>query len=236
MNVQKNYEIHVLVNAKQEKLLCDNMTNIKSDLCDLNLINFKKMATITTTGVSQRQPMITCKIFNVDNRKAIDVSLTIKSVIEKYKITVVRTKVEMMIGQVNSDTLSLSVENDNYFESHIKIGKEIPSPEEYYKLADICLKYGTQLLINPDSDVIAPVTTFRSYDTSFANFLKDHNKMYQELETNGYLVFKVHLELGIYDTNVNTDQNWLFKDNYKEKIMEQDCPERMIAPKLLSVF
>ena len=107
------------------------------------------------------------------------------------------------------------------------------SDERYEILAKICLKYGIQLLINPYSLKMAPVTTMRMYNTSLEQFKNKNTSFVNELIRNDFTIYKQHIERGVYDTNVYTDSGWLFFGNdYKSSITDIDCPQRIQPPKL----
>ena len=126
---------------------------------------------------------------------------------------------------------NIIVKGDEYLEIHMKIGNNIPSLERYELLTNILIKHGVHLLINYDSNTVAPVTTMRCYDTDFHAFMIKNDMIEQELINNGFDIFKKHIEHGIYDDNVYTDEGWLFRGNdYKNAITEIDCVQRMQIP------
>jgi len=226
-----NYEVHILISPSEEQYLISNFRKLRVSLSRIeNVTNLKKMATVTTTGISKRQPMIT---FNVINKSESTVKNITKNVTyimahKPFNFNIVRVKIERLLSGNNHN---LQVTDNMYFESHIKIGKYIPSPSDYKKLAQICLKYGVQLLLNPDSRIIAPVTTLRKYDTTYNDFINLHNQLVNELLDNKFETYKTHIEMGIFDSNVYTDEGWLFKNgNYKIPITEMD-DTRLLVPK-----
>jgi hypothetical protein len=226
-------ESHILVHYEDEAKLKDNIDLLVekiSKMFEITLHSPRVMATNTTTGIYRHQSMLTYYHLNVESEKAIEIANTAKKIMEdELNIRVRRVKVEVLIG--NNRELDLQANRNQYLESHLKIGKSIPSPEEYKKLAELLLKYGVHLLINYDSNVVAPVTTMRSYNATLPEFKKMNQKIIDELKENGFEVYKKHLEHGVYDDNVMTDQGWLFeKDKYMEPISHNDSEKRFEIP------
>jgi hypothetical protein len=148
---------------------------------------------------------------------------------------VVRIKVEYLVNLTDLPA-DCEVYDDNYYEAHIKVGSSMPTPERYRLLTEICLKYGIQLLVNPYSIKMAPVTTMRMYDATASAFAAKHGAFLSDLVANGFTMYKQHLEMGVLDTNVYTDAGWLFHDKeYTRPITEVDCPERLMAPVVVTV-
>lgn len=107
----------------------------------------------------------------------------------------------------------------------------MPDRQSYASLAELCLDYGIQLLINPYSIKRAPVTTMRMYDTSLVEFNTKHEAFLRRLTEMGHPVYKVHMEHGVFDTNVFTDMGWLFLgSDYKTPITTVDCAHRLEIP------
>jgi hypothetical protein len=222
------FEIHVLVDPSQEYKLNNDINHIRETHIDL--YNCKVMATVTSTGVSRRQPMIS-GFFNSGKEHAIKYANSLGTYLTSNGFKVVRIKVENLISFDNNDIDGIV--NDEYYESHIKVGSYIPTIERYEVLARLCLKYGIQLLLNPYSLKMAPVTTMRMYNETLENFKTKHTSFINELTDIGFTVYKQHIEQGVYDTNVFTDKDWLFNgDDYKSSITELDCSERLQIPSL----
>ena len=219
------FEIHILVDPSQEYKLNNDINNIKEHHIDL--YNCKVMATVTSTGVCRRQPMIS-GFFNDCKENAIKYANSLGTYLTTNGFKVVRIKVEKLITFDNDID---DIVNDEYYESHIKVGSEIPTLERYKVLARLCLKYGIQLLLNPYSLKMAPVTTMRMYNTKLEYFKTKNTSFINELTDAGFTVYKQHIEQGVYDTNVFTDKDWLFNgDDYKSCITEVDCSERLQIP------
>lgn len=223
------YEIHVLIDPMQEKAMLSEVGKVQQTHPELH--SCKVMATLTSTGVSPRQPMVS-GFYSADNAEdAIAYADRVASTVTDMGYEVVRIKVEYL---VNLTDLPAEVYGDNYYEAHVKVGSSMPTPERYRLLAEICLKYGIQLLVNPYSIKMAPVTTMRMYDANASAFAAKHGAFLSDLEANGFTMYKQHLEMGVHDTNVYTDAGWLFHDKgyYTRPITEVDCPERLMAPVL----
>ena len=227
-----NFEAHILVSPNEEAKLNEKFSELKKAInSKVHVVNVRPMATITTTGINPRQPMITYIVTNETDESVKNITDTIKSIMVQppFELNVVRFKIEQLLS---GDHPELKVTGDEYFESHVKIGKTLPNDDEYRKMATICLKYGVQLVVNPYSKVIAPVTTFRKYDATYTEFINLHESLVNDLTNCGYELFKIHLEMGILDTNVHTDEGWLFKNGcYKTPITEPD-ELRLTCPKL----
>jgi hypothetical protein len=226
-------ESHILVNYEDETKLKENMKSLVDKMFDkfnVTLHASRVMATNTTTGKYRHQTMLTYYHLNTEPETAIEIANYGKKIMEDdLNIRVRRVKVEVLIGE--NKELNLKANNNQYLECHLKIGKSIPSPEEYKKLASLLLKYGVHLLINYDSKVVAPVTTMRSYNKSLDEFREINKNIIDELKENGFEVHKQHMEYGVYDDNVMTDQGWLFEnDKYTEPISECDTEKRLEVP------
>lgn len=228
--MSNTYEVHILIDPNDEEKLRLNFNTLKIILKDNHLrVDPRIMATITSTGINKRQPMITFCITNQTEKDAINIANKVQEIManDKIGLNVVRVKVEQLLSGDNSE---LDVMGENYFESHVKIGKCIPDKDIYRDIATTCLKYGTQLLINPYSNVIAPVTTFRKYNISYNEFITLHDELCNELTNKGFSIYKIHIEKGIMDTNVYTDREWLFHGNdFKTSITEIN-EERVTCP------
>lgn len=225
-------ESHILVHYEDEIKLKDNLNQLTYKMYtkfNIVLHSPRVMSTNTTTGKYRHQAMLTYYHLNVDPEKAIEIANFGKQCMIELNIRVRRVKVEILISEQKD--IEITLNKNQYLESHLKIGKTIPSQEEYQKLATLLLKYGVHLLINYDSRVVAPVTTMRFYNKSLDEFKEINQKIVDELKENGFEVFKQHLEYGIYDDNVMTDQGWLFEgDNYTEAIMKCDSEKRLEIP------
>jgi len=231
VRLEMTFEIHVLVDPKQEEGLLQASASIHEKHPALH--SCKVMATLTSTGVSPRQPMISGFYSATDAADAVSFSHSVAKSVEDCGFTVTRIKVEQLISL--SDPVLDEVQGDAYYEAHVKVGSSMPNPDRYRLLAEICLKYGAQLLINPYSIKMAPVTTMRMYDTSVASFASKHQAFLKDLDSHGFTTYKQHLEMGVHDTNVYTDVGWLFHGSeYKVPITEVDCPARVMAPELVA--
>ena len=228
------FEVHVLTDPSQEDLLNNKIDEIRLQFP--LLFSCKDMATLTSTGVSKRQPMVSGFMSTDDKQVAINMANSVASYLSKIMIAVTRIKVEQLITLDATATQCATATGEQYYEAHIKIGQIIPDSITYESLAMICLKYGVQLLFNPYSHKLAPVTTMRMYDTDLFSFKEKHTAFMEELREADFVLLKQHLEYGVYDSNVYTDSGWLFlgKD-YKTPITSVDCDARLRIPKLLNV-
>lgn len=222
------YEIHVLVDPSQERLLNDNILLIQRAFP--NLLSCKDMATVTSTGVYPRQPMVSGFV-NMEKIKAVSLAQDVEVFLVSIGLTVFRVKVEQLVSFNESTDTAQSVTGDDYYEAHIKVGQSLPESEEYEQLARLCLTHGVQLLLNPYSIKKAPVTTMRLYDVNMGVFKERHERLLKDLQDQGFTIRKQHLERGVYDSNVFTDKGWLFEgDDYKTPVTTVDCPERLQLP------
>jgi hypothetical protein len=225
-------EIHLIIYPKDEGLLRKNINEITSlmstSIAPHSIHSAKVMATNTTTGNYKRQPMLTFYVTNVDKESIINITIKTKEILGNYGIHVLRAKSEIQLSDKNH---CITVTDDEYLECHMKIDKNIPSKARYTELANILIKYGVHLLINYDSTTVAPVTTMRCYNIDYKSFKKINDMVEKELSNNGFSIFKKHIEHGIYDDNVYTDEGWLFNGkDYKNSITEIDCKERLEIP------
>ena len=227
------FEIHLLVCPTQENLL-------NSVICRIypTLLCMKVMATVTSTGCT-RQPMLS-GFCNGSYDNAYMLAREIRTNMEANGLTVVRLKIEQLIlfnTNHTNDTIdtidTIDITGNTYYESHVKIDMS-PPYNDYERLARLCLSHGIQLLFNPYSNKIAPVTTMRLYGVSKKYFEMKHNEFINDLNDNEFTIYKQHLEMGVYDDNVFTDKGWLFSgDDYKIPITEVDCVERLRLPREL---
>jgi hypothetical protein len=230
------FEIHVLIEPTEEEQLNDKIDLVRKMFPLLH--SCKDMATLTSTGEYPRQPMVSGFTSTDDRQVAVSLALGVAGYLFDNNIHVVRVKVEKLIT-LDPDAVDEEYSNvtgDNYYEAHIKIGKSIPDPSTYASLARICLKYGAQLLFNPYSPKMAPVTTMRMYDTDLCTFKVQHEALVADLEVADFLLIKQHIEYGVYDSNVYTDEGWLFMGtNYKTPITDVDCSLRLCVPPSLNI-
>jgi len=225
-------EIHIIIFQKYENKLREKMYDVINEISASvkphKIYSPKVMATNTTTGKYARQPMLTFYLINVNKETIIDITKKSKKVINDFGIEVHRAKSEIQLSEKGIHCITVS--GEEYLESHMKIGKIIPSEDRYEQLAKLLIKYGVHLLINYDSTTVAPVTTLRCYDIDYPSFKKINDAVEAELNKNDFHIFKKHLEYGIYDDNVYSDEGWLFKDkDYKNSITEIDA-NRMLIP------
>jgi hypothetical protein len=226
------FEVHVLVQPYQEGRLLSLLHEIKNHVPELNSV--KVMATLTSTGCMPRQPMVSGFTRSGACRDtALRLASRLMLFLTGQGLTVTRTKVEQLITP-NDLTDDQSVSGDEYYEAHIKVGSSMPNTREYRWLALLCLRHGVQLLLNPYSIKMAPVTTMRSYDCTGTEFMQQHQALVNDLTQAGFSQYKVHMERGIYDSNPYTDSGWLFsgKDykDYKTPIrtLDEDHDERRL--------
>lgn len=228
------FEIHVLVNPTQEFKLHDSINIIQTTFP--LIYSCKVMATVTSTGVNPRQPMISGFV-NCDQQSAVDIGHSVEDFLVTLGFDVTRVKIEQLITFNTPETKYMSVSGDDYFEAHIKVGQVVPDAQEYKTLAMLCLNHGVQLLFNPYSIKIAPVTTMRLYDSDIAQFSSKHQEFINDLESHNFEIRKQHIERGVYDTNPFTDKGWLFADSdYKTPIVHVDCQERLQLPGCIAVL
>lgn len=230
-----NYEVHILIAPYQEKMMTDKFDVLKEKVKDSGLsIHPKKMSTATSTGENKRQPMITFTVVNQTEENVKNTTDLVEAIMtsDALGFKVPRIKIEQLLSRNHS---GLTVSGDKYFESHVKIGDKIPDKENYKNIATICLKYGAQLVVNSYSTIIAPVTTFRKYDLSFDEFIGLHDQLIDDLKNAGFQPYKIHIEMGIVDTNVYTDRGWLFLEDYKTPITQVD-EQRVSCPDFQTVF
>ncbi len=226
-------EIHLIIYQKDERTLRINrraiIDSIDESIKPNKVFAGKVMATNTSVGKFKRQPMLTFYIKDISKERLLVIVRQSKFVMSRYGIQVHRAKSEIQLSYLMD--YNIVVSGDEYLESHFKIGKVIPSLDKYHELANILIKYGIHLLINYDSSTVAPVTTMRCYDIDYSSFKKINNTVQDELYRNGFFIYKMHIEYGIYDDNVYTDEDWLFKGrDYKNSIKEIDCPQRLEIP------
>lgn len=187
------YEIHALIDpSKEEKLFAGELPAPDES-------NWKPTLTVTTTGRFPRQPMWTTHRAFDNDEKARAYGKEIAK-----NTSYVRVKVERL-GITRDDPV---VAGEDYFESHIKVkpGGDVEA------LAKACLLFGAQLLVNPRSTLVAPVTTLRRYDITSRAFLALHEALTRKIQSAGHEVHRTHLERGILDTNVTTDEGWLYPE------------------------
>jgi len=224
------YECHILIDPTQEETLGswttiqqENDVKIPSEWFGGSL-SWKKSLTVTSTGIYPRQPMLSA-IFNANSQlEATQKTLLLQQWLISGNLTVVRTKLEALM---TLDKLPDVWNEYEYLESHIKI--ECPL-SDWHELQSMCLPYGVQLLINPTSQNPLPVTTMRRYNTTAQQFAKEHSELVSNISKK-WVIFKIHVEHGLFDSNVITDSGWLFPGkNYQAKITEVDCDNRLKCP------
>lgn len=223
-----NCEVHVLVHPNQELQLESHMAGIRQEFPSLH--KAKVMATATSTGVAPRQPMVSGFMISCTPAEAKELADQLVLYLSDRGLNVIRSKVEVLVTLEKLDG-GEAVSGDDYYEAHIKVGSSMPSPDDYHRLAELCLGHGTQLLLNPYSIKMAPVTTMRSYDCTADEFSRRHQALLDDLTKAGFQQYKVHMERGVYDSNPFTDQGWLFHGTcYKSSITTLDVPERLMVP------
>lgn len=185
------------------------------------------MVTVTSTGKNLRQPMLTYLHQTTDYQSAVDYAqaLSFELNAELGQGSVVREKVE---GRIDKDTNCPNrVSGTQYFEFHTKV--DVTDQEEWQRLAEVTSQFKVPLLFNPDSKTPRPVTTYRHYDTNLSEAETLQQKLEQALIDAKFKLLGTTAEYSLYDTNLHTDQGWMFVDD--PKVMKAEYAKAdLVAP------
>ena len=128
------YEIHVLVDPAQERRLNSKILLIQNAFP--NLLSCKAMATVTSTSIYPRQPMVTGFV-NLERDEAVSLAHDVEEFLVSIGLTVFRVKVEQLVSFNETTDKSQTVTGDDYYEAHVKVGQSLPDPDEYERLGTV---------------------------------------------------------------------------------------------------
>lgn len=201
------FEVHLITPPECQTQLFGYITNLNDD----NLVRPRPTCATALYGDYPVQPMLTFWTNGTSDNVTFLVE-KIRSDMEKCGIPVTRTKIEAM---AHNDGVPEICQDNHYFEFHFKV--EIDSTEQWNEVAAIIVPYGGHLFYNPYSKTLNPIVTIRRY-TSLADLENVFNAVKTLLE--GYVLTNPEKEYSFYDSNVDLDKNWLFKENQTNFITE----------------
>ena len=206
------FEVHLITKPEYQPALFGYITNLKENK---NLIRPRPTCAHALYGDYPIQPMLTFMI-NGSSEMVTSVVKEIETDMQNKNIPIIRTKIESMAH--NKGVIDKCY-NDHYFEFHFKV--KINSTKEWNKLVELIVPYGGHLFYNPYSKTLDPIMTIRSYD-SLTELENIYSLLVKILEDNNFYIIELEQEYSVYDSNVDLDKNWLFKDSPSNFIKELD--------------
>lgn len=212
------FEVHLIVRPEDEVgLFTFCMDKEMVSLTNTLYFNVKPTCALSFYGNFPKQPMLTFW-FHGNSRTAVLEAKKVAITMMKRGMVVGRLKVEAMANEKTIKALEHT--SNNYFEFHFKVN--ILNMDEWEKLRNICLPFGSHLFFNPYSKTgtMQPVVTLRRYDVNFATADADNEMLMKKISLSGFQPpEKIQKEYSIIDSDVNYDKGWLFKDDPKKFIV-----------------
>ena len=152
--------------------------------------------------------LIITKWVNRDSREeAIARAKELAAYLQSKGLTVVRTKVEHELSNIQSAEYSL--QPGEYFEFHIKIPIKQSAQYESIKKLGVGHNVVWSTLVQSKHIEFMPISTLRIKQGTMTEALGCKSKWIEELNRHGTsLSSKMHQELCIYDDNVDYDEGW----------------------------
>lgn len=147
---------------------------------------------------------------------------------EKHGLPVLRTKIEAMVHNEGVPPSLPDAEGTNYYEFHFKV--DITGIADWNRLVKIITPYGAHLFFNPYSKTLTPIVTIRRY-TSLEDLEGTYADLHYLITEAGFTVSDPEREYSVYDSNVDLDRNWLFRESPSNFITEV-TPQMLFAGKI----
>jgi hypothetical protein len=209
--MQGTFEVHLITNPNCQTKLFGYIVNLRNT----NLIRPRPTCAYALCGDYPIQPMLTFWI-NGQINDVKNIVMDIEYDMIKHDIPIIRTKIESLAHNKGVPNIC---DNNNYFEFHFK--SEIVSTKEWNEIVKLITPFGGHLFYNPYNKTLNPIVTIRRY-TSLDDLEITYDIVKTLLENNNYKLSPPEKEYSVYDSNMNLDKNWLFKNEQTNFITEVD--------------
>lgn len=205
------FETHIIVAPSDQGLLFAFAKHFNHT----GVINPRATCAQTFYGLHPVQPMLTYW-YSGQQEDAVHLANKTAADMNAFGMNVARVKVE---ASISGSVVPAEATGCHYFEFHFKVN--VPTNEDWNRLAEICATHGAHLFYNPYSKTgtMVPVVTLRRYDTAKRQALVDVETLVQSLDLVGFeIIGGMEREYSVVDSNVHLDKGWLFEDDPKNFI------------------
>lgn len=216
------FEVHIIVKVEDQFRLFAYCSHCSWSSYGNNPSNCKHKTTIRPTcalahsGDFPCQPMLTYLCDGTSEQAVEDAKATAKAM-EQYGLHVLRTKVELV--SIPKSWHDQILERPMYWETHFAVASN--GMDTWRAIEKECANVGAALFFNPYSKkpgYMTPVVTLRRYDTTLSDTLSLTHKLRKSLTEAGFECdSKTHVEMSVFDDNVQLDNNWLFVDTIVDR-------------------
>lgn len=222
------FEVHLITKPEYQTQLFGYITDLHLNFFAKRLVNPRPTCAHALYGDHPIQPMLTFWVSGESEEVTALVFIIAEDMLQK-SIPIVRVKIEAMAHNQGVPDVCMG---DHYFEFHWKV--DIKSTADWNQLVQILTPFGGHLFYNPYSKTMKPIITLRRYTSltdlealfvSVKRLLKEEGRRPNRPE--GFECEAPEKEYSVYDSCVDLDRNWLFRDDSRNFIVDV-TPEMLL--------